>query len=464
MRRLYFFLLFFGLLMASAQPELAFSEFATGLARPVDLAHADDDRLFVVEQRGTIRIIDADGQVSSDFFLDIRDRVDDTEYERGLLGLVFHPDYASNGYFYVNYTGANGTTHLARFSVSASNPDQADANSEKTLLTVGQPFSNHNAGDLAFGPDGYLYAALGDGGAGGDPQAHGQDLSTLLGSILRLDVDEGDPYAIPADNPFVNEANARDEIWSYGWRNPWRISFDRQTGDMWIGDVGQGEWEEISYEAAGTPGGGNYGWRCYEGNATYNLAGCNGSGFVAPVFEYDHGAGRSVTGGYVYRGSQYPGLQGYYVLGDFATGDFWAIRPDGGGGWQSFALGTFAAFGGNDLSTFGEDQAGELYAANRDAGTIYQVQELSISGLTQTTGELRVYPQPWQDRLYITRPASAQGTLTLHLYDLQGRELLKQSFTPREKLVLSRAGLSAGLYLLTLQSQQGNWQGKVMLR
>lgn len=451
-------------LIAGAQPELAFSEFATGLARPVDITHADDDRLFVVEQRGTIRIIDANGQVSTDFFLDIRNRVDDTEFERGLLGLAFHPDYANNGYFYVNYTGSGGTTHLARFSVSASNPDQADASSEQTLLTVSQPFSNHNAGDLAFGPDGYLYAALGDGGAGGDPEDNGQDLNTLLGSILRLDVDSGDPYAIPADNPFVNDASARDEIWSYGWRNPWRISFDRQNGDMWIGDVGQGDWEEISYEAAGTPGGGNYGWRCYEGNASYNLSGCNGSGFISPAFEYDHNAGRSVTGGFVYRGSEYPGLQGYYVFGDFGNGAIWAMRADGSGGWQTYDLGTFAAFGNNDLSTFGEDQDGELYAANRDAGTIYQVQELSSTGLPKSAGDLRVYPQPWQDRLHITRPTSAQGDLTLSLYDLQGRQLRKQAFAPQEKLVLSRSGLSSGLYLLSLQSQHGSWKGKVMLR
>jgi len=450
--------------LSLAQPDLAFSELASGFARPVDIAHADDDRLFVVEQRGTIRIIEGDGTVRSDFFLDLRDRVNTSAFERGLLGLVFHPDYANNGYFYVNYTGSGGTTYIARFSVSASDANQGDPSSEKTILTVDQPYDNHNAGDLAFGPDGYLYIPLGDGGAGGDPLDHGQDLSSLLGAMLRIDVNGGDPYAIPSDNPFVNDANARDEIWSYGWRNPWRISFDRQNGDLWVGDVGQGDFEEISFQAAGTPGGGNYGWRCYEGDASYNLNGCNGSGYLSPAFDYDHGQGRSVTGGFVYRGSAYPALQGYYVFGDFGTGAFWAMRSDGSGGWQTFALGTFAAFGSNDLSTFGEDQAGELYAANRDNGTIYQVQELSSTGLREGKDALRIFPQPWDEQLHIQRPKATAGPFSLHLYDMQGRLLRSETPTDQETFTLSRGTLPSGLYLLDLQQQDRHWYRKVLAR
>jgi glucose/arabinose dehydrogenase len=434
------------------------------LVKPVDIVHAGDDRLFVVEQRGTIQILDASGTLLTEPFLDIQSAVNSNGNERGLLGLAFHPNYANNGYFYLNYTGAGGQTRIVRYQVSANDPNRADPSSEQLLLAVDQPYANHNAGDLAFGSDGYLYIPLGDGGSGGDPQDNGQDLSSLLGKILRLDVDGGNPYAIPADNPFVNDANARDEIWSWGWRNPWRISFDRQTNDLWVGDVGQNDYEEISFEAAGTPGGRNYGWRCYEGNATFNLGGCNGSGYVSPIFDYTHSQARSVTGGFVYRGSAFPDLQGMYFFGDYMNGEFWMTQPDGNGGWQTTPLGQYEPFGRFDLSTFGEGATGELYVAAHSQGEVYQLRQAGVTALPQATSPLTLYPQPWVDHLHIERPASATGSLKLTLYDLQGRRLQQQRFSADEDINLGQPQLPAGLYLLDLQADSQTWRGKVLIR
>ncbi|TAE46171.1 MAG: hypothetical protein EAZ89_20620, partial [Bacteroidetes bacterium] len=252
------------------QPQLALAPLATGLNRPVDIASAGDSRLFVVEQRGTIQIINADGTMLTTPFLDIDARVNSTGNEQGLLGLVFHPNYALNGYFFVNYTRSpSGYTRVSRFQTTAANPNIADPNSELVLLEIEQPYENHNAGDLAFGPDGYLYIPMGDGGSGGDPGNRAQNGLTLLGKMIRIDVNAGFPYTIPPSNPFLNDPGVRDEVWSIGLRNPWRFSFDRLTGDMWIADVGQGIYEEINVEPAGSAGGLNYGWRCYEGAHAY---------------------------------------------------------------------------------------------------------------------------------------------------------------------------------------------------
>lgn len=356
------------------QPAVAITvqPIATGFDSPVDLASTSllfDQRLFVVEQGGRIRIMRPSGQVLLLPFLNISDRIS-TGGERGLLGLAFHPDYADNGYFYVNYTNLSGDTTISRFTVSATNRNRADVNSEEILLVVDQPFSNHNGGDLAFGPDGYLYIPLGDGGSAGDPQDNSQDLDSLLGKVLRLDVDGGSPYAIPPDNPFVGLPGA-DEIWAYGYRNPWRFSFDRLTGDMYIGDVGQGDWEEIDFEAAGSPGGGNYGWRCYEGNHPYNLSGCSPdpADYIFPIHEYSHAEGCSVTGGYVYRGTRFPTLAGHYFFADYCTGSIWDLIPDGMGGWTLTAHGSLL---GNP-TTFGESSRGDLYVADASDGTVYLI-------------------------------------------------------------------------------------------
>jgi len=321
----------------------------SGLERPVDIQHAGDERLFIIEKVGRIRIVQDGGLV--DFpYLDISDRVGSRGNEQGLLGLAFHPNYAENGLFFVNYTDKGGDTVIARYRVTAD-PNIGDPSSEMVLLRVSQPFGNHNGGGLDFGLDGYLYIALGDGGSAGDPFGNGQKLDTFLGKILRLDVDSAEPYSIPTDNPFGNE------IWAYGLRNPWRISFDSATGDLYIGDVGQGQWEEIDFIPAGAPGGVNFGWKYFEGTHGYNGAPPQDAQFEPPVAEYDHGQGCSVTGGYVYRGSM-PEWSGIYFYGDYCTGTVWGlIRSDEG--WQDQVL--FGAVG--NITSFGQDQSGEVYIA-----------------------------------------------------------------------------------------------------
>ncbi|MBC8173422.1 MAG: PQQ-dependent sugar dehydrogenase [Chitinophagales bacterium] len=355
----------------SAQPAIGLQTISSGFNSPVDIANAGDERLFIVEQDGFIQILHPDGATST--FLNIDARVGSGGSEQGLLGLAFHPDYGSNGYFYVNYTNNSGNTRISRFSVNPLNPDLADATSESILLTITQPFDNHNGGDLEFGPDGYLYIPTGDGGSGGDPGNRAQDItSQKLGKILRIDVDGGSPYAIPADNPFVG-ITGDDEIWAYGLRNPWRFSFDRLTGDMWTGDVGQDDWEEINFQPASSTGGENYGWRCYEGNHEFNTSLCDlGATYFFPVYEYPHSfatGGFALTGGYVYRGSEFPGMYGYYVATDFVTGNFWIISPDGIGGFTTEFLGNIQS----DISSFGEGMDGEIYACNLSSGDIYHM-------------------------------------------------------------------------------------------
>ncbi len=329
----------------------------TGLEKPVDIQNAGDGsgRLFILEQPGRIRVVDH-GQLLATPFLDITDRVDDSSNEQGLLGLALHPNYEQNGFFYVNYTESGGDTVIARYQVTGD-ANTADPNSEKRLLGVRQPFPNHNGGVLAFGPDGFLYLGLGDGGSAGDPFENGQKLDTFLGKILRIDVDNGDPYSIPSDNPFGTE------VWHYGLRNPWRISFDRLNGDLFIADVGQGDWEEIDIAPRGQ-GGLNFGWNLFEGNHPY--AGGSDSGITQPVAEYDHSQGCSVTGGYVYRGSLSE-WQGIYLYGDYCSGFVWGLI-ESSQGWQNQLL--FET--GYHITSFGQDEAGELYLADQ-GGAIYQL-------------------------------------------------------------------------------------------
>ncbi len=379
-----------------AQPQLELDVLVENLSRPLSMAHAGDQRLFIVEKQGRIRLIDADGQLAPVPFLDITDRVRSGGSEQGLLGLAFHPEFGTNGFFYVNYTNSNGNTHVARFSVDPANGDRALPGSEKILLRVDQPFSNHNGGDMHFGPDGYLYISLGDGGSGNDPRDNGQTRTSFLGKLLRIDVDHGDPYAIPADNPFADDDFTLDEIWSLGLRNPWRFSFDRQTGDLWIADVGQNQWEEVNFEAAGSAGGHNYGWRCYEGPEPYLTDGCgDASQYTSPAYAYPHrsgGCGGSVTGGFVYRGKAFPMLEGRYLYGDFCTGKIFSLRPEPeGDGWINEELLTI---GGGQIAAFGEDAEGEMYLIAIGQGTVYRLTEkcagLPVPAITEANGLLSV--------------------------------------------------------------------------
>ncbi len=363
---------------------LALTAFATGLTAPVDIANtgvAGDTRLFAVEQAGVIKVIQSNGTVLGTPFLDINPQVKDGGGEEGLLGLAFHPNYASNGWFYVFYNNTAGDLVIARFTRSAGNANVADGTSEQVVLTIPHPTnSNHNGGDLNFGPtNGYLYVATGDGGGGGDPGDNAQNKASLLGKLLRLDVNGDDfpadatkDYAIPSSNPYVGQTGA-DEIWALGLRNPWRFSFDRQTHDLYIGDVGQGSTEEVDFEAAGSTGGANYGWRCYEGVSAYNTSGCGAQGtYRGPIGWYSSAVAApcSVTGGYVYRGSAYPALQGYYLFADFCSGEFSTLVPQAGGGWEQRLQLTAA---GRMISTFGEDINGELYAGDIANGIVYRI-------------------------------------------------------------------------------------------
>ncbi len=346
-------------------PAVSLTRVAGGFSQPLLVTHAGDGsgRLFVVERGGLIRIV-RNGAVDPQPFLDVSTRVRTRGTEQGLLGLAFPPDYATRGHFYVNYTDkSGGDTRVARYRIGAD-PDVADPASAHVLLRQSQPYANHNGGHLAFGPDGYLYIGLGDGGSGGDPQNNAQNPRTLLGKLLRIDVESGaDPYAIPPDNPFGNE------IWALGLRNPWRFSFDRAAGDLYIADVGQNAYEEVNFQPADSRGGQNYGWNVMEGMHCYKGAGCDRTGLTAPVAEYANGSGNcSITGGYVYRGAQYPSLQGVYVYGDFCSGRLWGLRR-GASGWENAHL----LDSGLRLSSFGEDESGNLYLVDFGKGDLHRL-------------------------------------------------------------------------------------------
>lgn len=354
--------------VAQAEPLVVLEPVAPGLASPVSVTHAGDTRLFVTLQDGRVVIYDGT-RILPEPFLDIRSLVRSGN-EQGLLSVAFHPRYAENGLFFVNYTNLQGHTVVARYSVQPQNPNRANPNSALTILTINQPFANHNGGQMQFGPDGYLYIGMGDGGAGGDPNNRAQNLLDSLGKMLRIDIDRGSPYAIPESNPYAHVDHARGEIWASGLRNPWRFSFDRTTGDLWIADVGQGTWEEINFQPATSIGGENYGWRRMEGTHCFNpLSDCNPGNLVLPVIEYDHDVGCSVTGGYVYRGTRNPRLIGQYIYGDYCSGRIWAGTRHANGTVTSRVL-FDAPF---TISTFGEDAAGEMYVAGYSNGTLYRI-------------------------------------------------------------------------------------------
>jgi glucose/arabinose dehydrogenase len=353
---------------AASTPQLGLQRLSGEFAEPVHVTHAPDGsgRLFVVERKGLIRVW-RDGAVLDRPFLDVSPLLRTTHQEQGLLGLAFHPRYVENGRFVVNFTDRRGTTIVAGYRVS-SDPDVADPGSAVGIIRIEQPAANHNGGHVAFGPDGHLWLGTGDGGGSGDQFGNAQDLSSLLGKMLRIDVDSAEPYAIPPDNPFVGQAGIRPEIWAYGLRNPWRYAFDRQTGDLFIADVGQNRREEIHVQPSGSGAGANYGWPIMEGARCFHPAsGCDPTGLELPAADYDRSDGCSVTGGHVYRGSAYPDLVGWYVFGDFCTGKVWILARIGDA-WNVHEAGRMVT-----PSSFGEDQAGELYAVSLTEGRLYRV-------------------------------------------------------------------------------------------
>lgn len=349
---------------------------AAGFTRPIYATHAGDGsgRLFVLEQSGKIWILQ-DDQRTAVPFLDVSAQISPAALtqrytEQGLLGLAFHPEYASNGSFFIKYTDHAGDSVVARYQVMPGQPQLADPSSGQIIFRHNQPYANHNGGHIDFGPDGYLYIALGDGGSANDPLGAGQNRQLLLGTILRLDIDSAFPYAIPPDNPFTNDAAALDEIWAYGLRNVWRFSFDRATGDLYLADVGQNQWEEVNFQPADSRGGENYGWNVYEANTIF--AGGSAPNHVAPFFAYNHSLGCSVTGGYVVRGNAIAALQAAYLFGDYCTGRIWASWRDSSLTWQTIELMKTAM----SISSFGEDEAGEVYVIDY-TGALYRFEAVA---------------------------------------------------------------------------------------
>ena len=353
---------------------------APAVDSPVAINHAGDgsNRLFIVERSGRVLLL-ADTGLLATPFLDIQGRVGCCQ-ERGLLSIAFHPAFASNGYFFVNYTNLNFDTVIARYQVS-TDANVAEANSEEILLTITQPFGNHNGGQIAFGPDGFLYIGMGDGGSGGDPLNAAQDPMSLLGKILRIDVDSGTPFGIPADNPFAADEFTRDEIWALGLRNPFRFSFDRITGDLYIADVGQDLLEEVHVHNANTASGENYGWRLMEGSQCFNpTSNCNNGSLTLPAFEYDHSEDRcSITGGFSYRGNAIKPLIGHYIYGDFCTGEILAANRANNSWLHQLLLDTNLR-----ITSFGEDERGELYVADLNGGIFKLIPALSIAPASGT--------------------------------------------------------------------------------
>lgn len=448
----------FSVVSLIAQPNPELELVSDAFSSPVDIQNAGDDRLFIVEKGGRIRILNSDGTVNTTPFLNIASQVSNGS-EQGLLGLAFHPNYTSNGFFYVYYTDTSGDSQISRFSVDPGDPDIALPGSEFPILDFSQPFSNHNGGDLDFDPDGNLMIASGDGGSGGDPGNRAQNTTLLLGKLLRIDVDNpsgGNNYGIPSDNPFAGDPSNAEEIWAYGLRNPWRFSYDSFTNDIWIGDVGQGDVEEIDRLAGDEPGA-NYGWRCYEGSQPFNTAGCPPpADLVFPFAEYSSGPGSgncSITGGIVYRGSDYPEMQGYYFSADVCSGRIFTVDQTGdfidhgsyGGAWVAF----------------GVDVNEELYIADL-SGEIYQIKNDPLVGINDfSTSEIKIFPNPAKGLVNVSIENDTITSLTIS--NLLGAIVMDQPVLNKQELTFDVSSLRSGLYLISVESKAGERQVKKLV-
>ena len=420
--------------------------FATGFSQPIAIENAGDTRLFVVEQRGKIKILNSNGTTNATDFLDLTTLVSPTGNERGLLGLAFHPNYATNGYFFVNYTNLSGNTVIARYSVSA-NPNIASTTAT-ILLTISQPYSNHNGGSLRFGPDGYLYIGMGDGGSGNDPENRAQNINENLGKMLRIDVNAtvSPFYTIPSTNPYVGIAG-NDEIWAIGLRNPWKFSFNRLNGDLWIADVGQDAREEVNKVPSPLPTTVNFGWRCYEGNingANFNGACVAQSATFAPIAAPTHTAGNcSITGGYVYTGTTYPNLQNKYLFTDLCNSRIGIINAAG-------TLTYSATFSGRSFVTFGETNTGELYIGDIGNGTIYRIIDTSLSINDFAQNNYKIYPNPSKNEVYIEKSTDSYPTEVI-IFDSNGKALITQRTENLQRNIINIGTLATGLYFMTIK-------------
>jgi glucose/arabinose dehydrogenase len=442
---------------------IALQSFATGFNSPVEIAHAGDSRLFVVQKGGLIRILNSNGTINATPFLNLSSLIS-SGGERGLLGLAFHPNYTTNGFFFVNYTNTAGSTVIARYSVNSGNPNIANTTGT-ILMTINQPYSNHNGGSIKFGSDGFLYIGMGDGGSGGDPQGYSQNLSLsnsnvvsnpsriYLGKMLRIDVNSTAPglnYGFPSTNPYVNEAG-KQEIWAIGLRNPWKFSFNRLNGDLWIADVGQNAFEELNRIQSPLPNTGlNFGWKCYEGNATNNTTGCAAASTMTfPFYQYPlYSNGTcSITGGYVYTGSIYPNLQNKYVFGDYCDNRIRVIDNNG-------VLVTSAVFSGNDFASFGEDHLGELYAAGISSGTIFKIVDTSLANSDFEKSGFSLYPNPAKESFTI-KSSDKNLAIKIDLFDLTGKLLLTKKLENNPENTIATTSISKGMYLVSLETKNG---------
>lgn len=444
----------------TAQLDITIENFGTGFNSPVGIKNAGDDRLFIVEKQGQIKILNSNGTTNATPFLNIESLVIDVSNsdERGLLGLAFHPDYSVNGYFFVNYIDLSGNTVISRFTVSP-NSEVADNSSEQLILSFTQPFVNHNGGDMHFGNDGYLYISSGDGGSFGDPQNNSQNLETFLGTILRIDIDNssgGNNYDIPNDNPFLSNPNALNEIWAYGLRNPWRFSFDNLTGNMWIADVGSQNIEEIDMMNSSNAGA-NFGWRCYEGSIINDLQNCPDENTLTfPIAEYSHFASGnfkcSITGGYVHRGSINTSFNGYYFFADYCSNEIGTINVDG----SNYDIYYSQPFDGNNWTTFGQDINGELYIAGGVSGMIYKIVPVTLkTDKHHLKKEIKIYPNPTTDLVNIALKNSLSIS-DISIFNLQGKLIEAYSDLNDNTIRISTKQYQKGIYLIKISTTEKN--------